>query len=154
MPCRILWHSATGGVPPAGKRLPRRLRGGDDGLRGGRLRDASGARPHRADLAFKFESTYHGNHDYSLTSTFPTRTGEDPHGQDNTAGRPEGAHRTICVAPCYDPGAARRIVGERGGEIAAIIVEPVQRIIAAKSEFLRGRRRTYGENGIVFINEG
>jgi len=57
----------------------------------------------------------------------------------------------MCVAPYNDIAAVRRTVSERAGEIAAIIVEPVQRIIAAKPEFLHGLRRICDENGIVFI---
>jgi len=110
------------------------------------------ARAHTGrDLILKFEGAYHGNHDYSLTSTFPNRTGENIHGQDDTAGRPEGTRRTMCVAPYNDIEAVRRIVGQRPGEIAAIIVEPVQRIVAAKPEFLQGLRRICDESGIVLI---
>ncbi|GIL00551.1 MAG: aspartate aminotransferase family protein [Alphaproteobacteria bacterium] len=103
------------------------------------------------DLILKFEGAYHGNHDYALTSTFPTRLGNDPLGQDDTAGRPAGTRRTMCVAPYNDLGAVERIVRERRDELAGVIVEPVQRIIPAEPEFLKGLRRLCDETGVVMI---
>lgn len=103
------------------------------------------------DLVLKFEGAYHGNHDYALTSTFPGGGDPGPHGQDDTAGRPAGTRQTMCVAPYNDPGAVRRIVRERKGQIAAVIVEPVQRIIAARAEFLHDLRKTCDEDGILLI---
>lgn len=103
------------------------------------------------DLVLKFEGAYHGNHDYALASTFPTLLGNDPHGQDDTGGRPAGTRSTMLVAPYNDAEAVRRIVRERKGEIAAIIVEPVQRIIPAEPEFLTALRTICDQNGIVLI---
>ncbi len=110
------------------------------------------ARAHTGkELILKFEGAYHGNHDYALTSTFPSQTGLNPHGQDDTAGRPAGTRSTMCVAPYNDIKVLQRIVKERQAELAGIIVEPVQRVIAAQPEFLQAIRRICDENGIVFI---
>jgi glutamate-1-semialdehyde 2,1-aminomutase len=103
------------------------------------------------DMVLKFEGAYHGNHDYALTSTFPKSLGNDPLGQDDTAGRPAGTRSTMCVAPYNDLEAVERIVRERREELAAIIVEPVQRIIPAEPEFLRGLRRLCDETGVLLI---
>ena len=103
------------------------------------------------DMVLKFEGAYHGNHDYALTSTFPKSLGNDPLGQDDTAGRPAGTRSTVCVAPYNDLEAVERIVRERREELAAIIVEPVQRIIPAEPEFLRGLRRLCDETGVLLI---
>ena len=103
------------------------------------------------DLALKFEGAYHGNHDYALTSTFPKALGNDPHGQDDTAGRPAGTRATMLVAPYNDTQAVERIVKEHREELATIIVEPVQRIIPAKPEFLEALRRICDENGVLLI---
>jgi len=103
------------------------------------------------DLILKFEGAYHGNHDYALTSTFPTALGNDPHGQDDTAGRPAGTRATMVVAPYNDAEAVERIVKERKEELAAIIVEPVQRIIPAEPEFLQALRRICDEQGVLLI---
>ena len=103
------------------------------------------------DLVMKFEGAYHGNHDYALTSTFPSALGNDPHGQDDTAGRPAGTRATMLVAPYNDAEAVERIVREHGHELAAIIVEPVQRIIPARPDFLQALRRICDENGVLLI---
>jgi glutamate-1-semialdehyde 2,1-aminomutase len=103
------------------------------------------------DLILKFEGAYHGNHDYALTSTFPTALGNDPHGQDDTAGRPAGTRSTMIVAPYNDAGAVERIVRQHRSELAAIIVEPVQRIIPARPDFLRALRRLCDETGVLLI---
>jgi glutamate-1-semialdehyde 2,1-aminomutase len=103
------------------------------------------------DMILKFEGAYHGNHDYALTSTFPKTLGTEALGQDDTAGRPAGTRATMCVAPYNDLSAVERIVRERRGELAAIIVEPVQRIIPAEPEFLLGLRRLCDATGVLLI---
>ena len=103
------------------------------------------------DMILKFEGAYHGNHDYTLTSTFPKAPGEHLHGEDDTAGRPAGIRPTMLVAPFNDASAVERLVKSRRSEIAAIIVEPVQRIIPATREFLKELRRISNENGILLI---
>ena len=103
------------------------------------------------DLVLKFEGAYHGNHDYALTSTFPKALGNDPHGRDDTAGRPAGTRATMLVAPYNDAQAVERIVTEHRDALAAIIVEPVQRIIPAKPEFLQALRRICDETGVLLI---
>ncbi len=103
------------------------------------------------DLILKFEGAYHGNHDYALTSTFPKALGNDPHGQDDTAGRPAGTRSTMLVAPYNDAEAVERIVKAHRDELAGIIVEPVQRIIPARPEFLQALRRICDENGVLLI---
>ncbi len=103
------------------------------------------------DVILKFEGAYHGNHDYALTSTFPKALGNDPHGQDDTAGRPQGIRRTMMVAPYNDAEALERLVAQHHGDLAAIIVEPVQRIIPATPEFLGAVRAVCDRYGLVMI---
>ena len=103
------------------------------------------------DLILKFEGAYHGNYDYALTSTFPKALGNDPHGQDDTAGRPAGTRSTMLVAPYNDAQAVERIVRDHRDDLAAIIVEPVQRIIPARPEFLRALRRICDQSGVLLI---
>lgn len=103
------------------------------------------------DMILKFEGAYHGNHDYALTSTFPKSLGNDLHGQDDTAGRPAGTRETMCVAQYNDLEGLRRIVMDKKDDLAAIIVEPVQRIIPARVEFLQGIRELCDETGILMI---
>ena len=103
------------------------------------------------DRILKFEGAYHGNHDYAIVSTFPRETGHYPEGVPDSSGQPAATTSTMLVSPYNDLDALQAIVAEHGREIAAIIAEPVQRIIPAQPEFLRGVERICRENDIVFI---
>ena len=103
------------------------------------------------DKILKFEGAYHGNHDYALVSTFPKVPGNYPQGSGDTAGQPQATVSTMLVAPYNDLDAASQIVAEHGKDIAAIIVECVQRIIPAEPDFLAGLRKLCNEQGIVLI---
>ena len=93
------------------------------------------------DKILKFEGAYHGNHDYAIVSTFPKETGHYPEGVADSYGQPAATTSTMLVAPYNDLDAVRRIVAEYGRDIAAIIVEGVQRIIPAKPMFLQGLQK-------------
>ncbi len=99
----------------------------------------------------KFEGAYHGNHDYAIVSTFPKETGAYPQGAPDSYGQPEATVSTMLVCPYNDLETLRRIVAEHHADIAAIIAEPVQRIIPATPEFLHGIREICDEYGMLFI---
>ena len=99
----------------------------------------------------KFEGAYHGNHDYAIVSTFPRETGHYPQGQADSHGQPAATVSTMLVAPYNDLEAVKGIVREHGREIAAIIAEPVQRIIPAKPGFLHGLRKICDDHDILLI---
>ena len=99
----------------------------------------------------KFEGAYHGNHDYAIVSTFPKETGAYPQGAPDSYGQPEATVSTMLVCPYNDLGMLRKIVAEHGHDIAAIIAEPVQRIIPATPDFLHGIREICDEYDMLFI---
>ncbi len=99
----------------------------------------------------KFEGAYHGNHDYAIVSTFPQTTGNYPRGAADTSGQPDATVSTMLVCPYNDLDTLRKIVAEHHADIAAIFAEPVQRIIPAVPEFLRGIREICDEYDILFI---
>ncbi len=103
------------------------------------------------DKILKFEGAYHGNHDYAIVSTFPTETGAYPQGSPDSSGQPEATVSTMLVCPFNDLDTLGRIVAEHHADIAAIIAEPVQRIIPAEAEFLHGIRKLCDEYEILFI---
>lgn len=103
------------------------------------------------DKILKFEGAYHGNHDYTLLSTFPAQVGDYPRGRADTAGLPAAVRDTMLIAPYNDLPAATRIAEENADTLAAVIVEPVQRIIRGQPEFLRGLRRLCDNLGAVLI---
>jgi len=103
------------------------------------------------DKVMKFEGAYHGNHDYALVSTFPKAIGNYPDGQADTGGHPAATRSTMMVAPYNDLDTATRLAEANAGELAAIIVEPVQRIIRGEPEFLAGLRKLCDRLGVVLI---
>lgn len=110
------------------------------------------ARAHTGrDLVMKFEGAYHGNHDYTLVSTFPTAVGNYPAGQADTGGQPAAVRQTMLIAPYNDLEVATQIAEANADNLAAIIVESVQRIIRAEPEFLAGLRELCDRLGAVLI---
>lgn len=103
------------------------------------------------DRVLKFEGAYHGNHDYASVSQFPTSAANYPHAGADSGGVPAKIPETMFVAPYNDLEATTRIVEEYSEEIAAIIVEPVQRIIFGEKAFLEGLRALCDAHGIVLI---
>ena len=103
------------------------------------------------DKIMKFEGAYHGNHDYALVSTFPRSLGNYPQGQSDTAGQPSSVRDTILISPYNNLEVATQLAEEQAGDLAAIIVEPVQRIIKGDPEFLRGLRDLCDRLDIVLI---
>ncbi len=99
----------------------------------------------------KFEGAYHGNHDYAVVSCFPRESGDYPLGVADYSGQPAATTSTMLVCPFNDLETLGRVISENKNEIAAIIAEPVQRIIPAKAEFLHGIQKLCRENDIVFI---
>jgi len=99
----------------------------------------------------KFEGGYHGNHDYSAFSVTPKALSNYPQGQPETGGIPAGLSSSILIAPYNDLEAVRRIVVDNKDDLAAIIVEPAQRIIFPKPDFLPGLRKICDDNDVLLI---
>lgn len=99
----------------------------------------------------KFEGAYHGNHDYTLVSTFAKPDGNYPHGIADTAGQPAAVRDSMLIAPYNDLPAATAIAEQHADDLAGIIVEPVQRIIRGDEEFLHGLRALCDRLGAVLI---
>ncbi|NQU72253.1 MAG: aminotransferase class III-fold pyridoxal phosphate-dependent enzyme, partial [Rhodospirillales bacterium] len=99
----------------------------------------------------KFEGGYHGNHDYSNFSVTPRDISNYPAGQPDTGGIPVQVHPTILISPYNDLDTTRRIVEENRDDLAAIIVEPAQRVIFPHPDFLPGLRKICDDNGILLI---
>jgi glutamate-1-semialdehyde 2,1-aminomutase len=105
----------------------------------------------RRSKILKFEGAYHGNHDYSLVSSAPTQSGNFPRGRFDTSGIPSALLDEMLVAPYNDLDAVRSIVAAERGNLAAIIVEPIQRIISPANGFLQGLRKIADDNEILLI---
>src|SRR5271170_3259891 len=74
------------------------------------------------DLAIKFEGCYHGHVDSLLVKA---GSGVATLGLPDSPGVPKGFSDTTLALPFNDVSAVEQAFAERGGEIAAVIVEPV-----------------------------
>ena len=74
------------------------------------------------DVIVKFEGCYHGHADHLLVKA---GSGLATFGVPDSAGVPEGTARTTVTLPYNDVAALEALFAARGGEIAAVIVEPV-----------------------------
>ena len=110
------------------------------------------ARAHTGrDKILKFEGGYHGMSDYGLMSLAPVRTSNFPRGIPDSAGIPACVQDLMLVAPFNDLETAASLVREHGQDLAAIIVEPFQRLIAPVPGFLEGLRTLASDNGALLI---
>ncbi|MEC3862640.1 aminotransferase class III-fold pyridoxal phosphate-dependent enzyme [Mesobacterium sp. TK19101] len=87
----------------------------------------------------KFEGGYHGMSAEAQMSLAPSRPVNFPTPVPDSAGIPQGVADQMLIAPFNDLDAVAGLLAEHG-DIAAIIVEPLQRIIPAKPGFLQGLR--------------
>ncbi|MGA8402550.1 MAG: aminotransferase class III-fold pyridoxal phosphate-dependent enzyme [Stellaceae bacterium] len=105
----------------------------------------------RRDKVLKFEGGYHGMSDYSLMSLAPRRSANFPAAVPDSAGIPRSLRDEILIAPFNNIEAVAGIVREHKDEIAAVILEPFQRIIPPAPGFLAALRKLTAENDIPLI---
>ncbi len=103
------------------------------------------------DKILKFEGGYHGMSAESLMSLAPERLENFPLAVPDSAGIPESIRDDMIIAPFNDADFARQIIGEYADEIAAVIVEPLQRLIPPVAGFLEALREETARRGIVLI---
>lgn len=91
------------------------------------------------DKILKFEGAYHGMGDAALMSTQWTRpTDGPPRAVPDSAGIPASAADDVLVAPFNDLDAVAAILERHHDELAAVLVEPLQRTLAPQPGFLDG----------------
>ncbi|MBI4271979.1 MAG: aminotransferase class III-fold pyridoxal phosphate-dependent enzyme [Candidatus Rokubacteria bacterium] len=103
------------------------------------------------DKVLKFEGGYHGHHDYSMMSSAAKVHPEFPTAYPDSAGIPAALLDQVLVAPFNDLGKATEIIERHRNELAAVIVEPVQRFIAPVPGFLSGLRDVTRATGVCLI---
>ncbi len=110
------------------------------------------ARAHRRrERILKFEGGYHGMSDHALMSLAPKNPGNFPQATPDSAGIPARVRDEMLIAPYNDLAAVEALIRAHHHELAAVIVEPLQRIIPPAPGFLEGLRRITAEYGIVLI---
>jgi glutamate-1-semialdehyde 2,1-aminomutase len=99
----------------------------------------------------KFEGAFHGNHDYAGIGVAPAVPSPYPYGLPFTEGMPREVIDTVLIARYNDLEHLRAIAHDHADDVAAVIVEPVQRIILPEPGFLEGVRELCDEIGAVLI---
>jgi|WetSurMetagenome_2_1015567.scaffolds.fasta_scaffold46407_1 glutamate-1-semialdehyde 2,1-aminomutase len=99
----------------------------------------------------KFEGGYHGHDDYSITSFYPTGKTNFPMPESGSAGIPKAVNDTVLVAPFNDIDFACSTIQKYHTDLAAVIVEPVQRDYVPKPGFLSALRKVTSELGVILI---
>ncbi len=104
------------------------------------------------DKVLKFEGAFHGMHDYAMVST-QWRWDPPPFPQAvaDTGGIPAAVVGEVLVAPYNDLAATEAIIGEHADELAAVIVEPMQRTFVPAPGFLAGVQRACAAAGAVLV---
>ena len=104
----------------------------------------------RREKILRFDGAWHGLHDYALISS--SNSGVSPYsGQPDVGGIPKGVLDTMLVTRYNDAPNLEKVLARHGSEIAAVIVEPLQRAIPPQSNFLQRLRELTREHGIVLI---
>lgn len=111
------------------------------------------ARAYRGrDKILKVEGGFHGMNDYALMSNQWTPSFTDyPSPVPNSAGIPAVLAGEVLIAPFNDLGGTTALVERHHDELAALIVEPLQRTIPPQPGFLAGLRELTSRLGIPLI---
>ena len=99
----------------------------------------------------KFEGSWHGMHDYSLWGTVPTSPSDYPHAKPDSVGIPAQAGETVLVTPFNDAVRAVEMIERNAADLAAVIVEPLQRVLLPEPGFLQALREVTTKHGIVLV---
>ncbi len=102
------------------------------------------------DKIIKFEGGYHGMSAEAQMSLAPTRAANFPAAQPDSAGIPGSVAEHMLIAPYNDLAAVASLLSEHS-DVAAIIVEPLQRIIPPQPGYLQGLRDLCDQHGVLLI---
>jgi glutamate-1-semialdehyde 2,1-aminomutase len=105
----------------------------------------------KRDTILKFEGGFHGVGDYAQYSVTPKGPPNYPHAHAESAGVPKVLDQTVLIAPFNDLETTGRIIAEHADELAAVIIEPLQRSIVPKPGFLQGVRQITRDHGIPMV---
>ena len=99
----------------------------------------------------KFEGGYHGHHDYGQFGQTSAQGRNEPHRMPDCAGIPAAIADTVLVAPFNDIETTTSLALEHAADLAAIIVEPVQRSVLPRNDFLKQLRALCDRTGALLI---
>jgi glutamate-1-semialdehyde 2,1-aminomutase len=98
-----------------------------------------------------FEGAYHVANEVGVTSLFPERLLEFPRPDPSSAGIAPAVVDDILVAPYNDIATTSRIIAEHADELAAVIVEPLQRCTPPAEGFLESLRKACSDADVLLI---
>ncbi len=99
----------------------------------------------------KFEGGYHGMCAEAQMSLAPAKQMNFPMAVPDSAGIPNAVKDDMLIAPFNDIAFVRSLLAEQGDQVAAIIVEPLQRIIPAHDGYLAALKAECEKHGILLI---
>ena len=102
------------------------------------------------DRIVKFEGGYHGMSAEAQMSLAPQRQLDFPRPIPDSAGIPQSVAEQVLVAPFNDLAYLSALLDQHS-DIAALIVEPLQRIIPPQPGFLAGLRKLCDQHGILLV---
>ena len=102
------------------------------------------------DKILKFEGGYHGMSAEAQMSLAPDRRVNFPQAVPDSAGIPQGVADQMLIAPYNDLAAVDQLLSEHD-DIAAIIAEPLQRIIPPEPGYLQGLRDLCDKHHVLLI---
>jgi glutamate-1-semialdehyde 2,1-aminomutase len=103
------------------------------------------------DKVLKFEGGWHGGHDLGQLSGAPAEPPPFPEAAPDCDGIPRSARRDVLVAPFNDLEATAALVERHHRDLAAVIVEPLQRALVPAATFLKGLREVTLKSGVVLV---
>jgi glutamate-1-semialdehyde 2,1-aminomutase len=110
------------------------------------------------EVVLKIEGSYHGHHDAVMFSVLPNSDvigGRDaPASTPLSRGIPENAVRHTAVVEFNNVEALERVLSERGGEIACLIMEPIMMnvgIVLPRNGYLEAVKDLCARHGVVLI---
>ncbi len=99
----------------------------------------------------KFEGGYHGMCGEAQMSLAPEQPENFPRAVPDSAGIPASVEAEVLIAPFNDVESVRSLMAEFGPEIAAIVVEPLQRIVPPEPGFLEALREEADKHGALLV---
>lgn len=99
----------------------------------------------------RFEGGWHGVSNGLLFGARPPQPSDYPHATPDSAGLPNAYGRDVLVSPFNAAGEAAEIIEAYADELAAVVVEPLQRCILPRPGFFETLREQTQKHGIVLI---
>jgi glutamate-1-semialdehyde 2,1-aminomutase len=103
------------------------------------------------DKILKFEGGWHGTHDYGAMSVSTRSPKAFPSPTFDSSGIPHALGDTVLVAPYNDLATSEALISAHHNELAAVILEPYQRVIPPAPGFLAGLREVTRRHAVPLI---